>query len=239
MRLTYEVLSHVGLVRKINQDMAMVMQQTVRDDSDRFAFEMPDDDFRGGAIVCDGLGGHARGEEASERICHSFRDFIDRIPGGCDDNDLVMLVKQWFRDANEDLIRYGGGELVCTTLSGLLICGDTLLILNCGDSRTYRRRFGRFRRLTIDHSERERTGRSDVPASTIYNCLGLQDAFLDVRLEGIGAGDTYLICSDGLTSMLTDDEIARHLDDSAGLMRQALEADGTDNITFITLTFSE
>ena len=238
MTLNYEALSHVGLCRDINQDMAMVMQQTIRNDTDSFTFEIPEEGeetFKFAAIVCDGLGGHAKGEVASEMACESFRDFVDKMENDLDDNSLIMKIKQWFRVFNETLMAGDHGELTCTTLTGLLLYGETLVILNCGDSRTYRIRRGSMTRLTTDHSERERTGNPDAPSSQMYNCLGIPGAFIDVKLARIVEGDRYLICSDGLTDLVSDSEIERFFEDPSRLLQLALQAGGYDNVTVVSI----
>lgn len=238
MTLNYEVLSHPGLCRDLNQDMAMVMQQTIRDDSDSFTFEIPEEGeetLKFAAIVCDGLGGHAKGEVASEMACVSFRDFVDKLENDLDENALVMSIKQWFRSFNSTLIASGEGELTCTTLTGLLLYGETLVILNCGDSRTYRIRFGSMTKLTTDHSERERTGNPDVPSSRMYNCLGLPSAFIDVKVARLVEGDRYLICSDGLTDMVSEPDIERFFGEPSRLLQLALQAGGYDNVTIISI----
>ncbi|MDE6636598.1 MAG: protein phosphatase 2C domain-containing protein [Muribaculaceae bacterium] len=239
MNLNYEALSHVGLCREINQDMAMVMQQTIRDDTDSFSFDIPDEEdvtFKFAAIVCDGLGGHAKGEVASEMACESFREFVDNIEDDLDDNELIMKIKHWFRLFNENLISAGQGVLTCTTLTGLLLYGETLVILNCGDSRTYRLRFGKMTRLTTDHSERERTGNPDMPSSRMYNCLGIPSAFIDIKIARMVEGDRYLICSDGLTDMVEEQEIYRFFAEPLRLMQMALNAGGYDNVTIVGIS---
>lgn len=229
----------MGLHRTINQDMAMVMQQTLRNDSDSFSFNIPEGDFKFAAIVCDGLGGHANGEIASEIACLSFRDFVERLQGGLDDNNIVQALKQWFKETNEAIISRGNGILMCTTLTGILIYQDMALILNSGDSRTYRRRYGTIRLLTTDHSERLRTNNPDVPSSRIYNCLGIPSAFLDVKVTRVIAGDSYLICSDGLTGMISDSQLETDFSSVETLLELALESGGYDNITIISLSFSD
>ncbi len=239
MRLTYEVISDVGRYRKNNQDMALVMQQTVRDDSDSFSFEIPEGDFKFAAIVCDGLGGHANGEVASEMVCLSFRDFTDSLPDGLDDNGLVQAVKQWFRKINEDIITESHGVKMCTTLTGILLYGETALILNSGDSRTYRRRHDSVRQLTVDHSEQVNTSESEAPSSRIYNCLGLPGAFVDVKITRVIPGDSFLVCSDGLSGMVSEETLASEFDSANSLLQSALQGGGWDNITIIVLKFSD
>lgn len=235
MTLTYEAISDIGLRRSINQDMAMVMQQAVRDDRDSFSFEIPEEDFKGAAIVCDGLGGHVKGEEASAFICEAMRQLMETLPSDLEDDELVMYVKRWHREANMRLIMLGRGELECTTLSGILIYGDTVLTLNCGDSRTYRRRRGKVEQMSTDHSERERTGDPNESSSTIYNCMGLPDSFIDVKVGRVVGGDSYLICSDGLCGFVSPEVIAEDFESPKALLRHALVAGGHDNVTIVSV----
>lgn len=239
MILSYEVISDVGLYRKNNEDMALVMQQTVRDDSDSFSFEIPEGDFKFAAIVCDGLGGHANGEVASEMACLSFRDFTDSLPEGLDDNALVQAVKQWFRKINEDIINASPGAKMCTTLTGVLIYGETALILNSGDSRTYRQRHNSIKQLTVDHSEQVQMPDSDTPSSRIYNCLGLPGAFVDVKITRVIPGDSFLVCSDGLSGMISAETMNAEFNSATALLQSALIGGGWDNVTIIVLKFSE
>ncbi|MDE5881262.1 MAG: protein phosphatase 2C domain-containing protein [Muribaculaceae bacterium] len=239
MILSYEVISDVGLYRKNNEDMALVMQQTVRDDSDSFSFEIPEGDFKFAAIVCDGLGGHANGEVASEMACLSFRDFTDSLPEGLDENALVQAVKQWFRKINEEIINASPGVKMCTTLTGILIYGETALILNSGDSRTYRRRHDSMRQLTVDHSKQVKTSDSDTPSSIIYNCLGVPGAFVDVKITRVIPGDSFLVCSDGLSGMISAETMAAEFNSATTLLQSALIGGGWDNVTIIVLKFSE
>ncbi len=237
MKLVYEVISDIGLHRKKNEDMALVMQQTVRDDSDSFSFEIPEGDFKFAAIVCDGLGGHANGEVASEMACRSFKEFTDSLSEGLDDNSLVQAVKQWFRKINEDIIKESRGVRMCTTLTGILIYGETALILNAGDSRTYRRRHDSVRQLTVDHSKMVQTSDSGALSSRIYNCLGIPGAFIDVKITRVIPEDCFLVCSDGLSGMVSEDTLQSEFDSAESLFRSALQGGGWDNITLIVLKF--
>lgn len=237
MKLAYEVISDIGLHRKNNEDMALVMQQTVRDDSDSFSFEIPEGDFKFAAIVCDGLGGHANGEVASEMACLSFGEFTDTLPEGLDDNSLVQTVKQWFRKINEAIITESHGVRMCTTLTGILIYGETALILNAGDSRTYRRRHDSVRQLTVDHSRMVQTPDSGALSSRIYNCLGIPGAFVDVKITRVIPGDCFLVCSDGLSGMVSEERLESEFDSAESLLRSALQGGGWDNITMIVLKF--
>lgn len=238
MRISYDSISDIGCIRKLNQDMAMVNGTPVRDGAVSGSVLVPGEKACLGAIVCDGVGGHANGEVAAEMVCLSFREFVKGLDSAQDDNAILLELKQWFREVNNRVIEHGDGVLMCTTLTGMLICGDRAFIMNAGDSRTYRLRYDDFRRLTSDHSERERTGDMSVPASRIYNCVGLATGFLDVKRLKIVAGDRYLICSDGLSGFVAEEILKDRLADSGDLLKEAIMAGGPDNITFIILNIS-
>lgn len=234
MTLRYEAISDIGLRRRLNQDMAMVGGQLVRDEAAGGEVEMGED-FCFGAIVCDGLGGHSHGEIASEMVCVSFREFVEGLGPGLDDSDVVMALKQWFREVNGQVMVRGGGKLMCTTLTGLLFYGEMVFVLNSGDSRTYRRRHGILTRLTVDHSERERTGDPTVPASRMYNCVGLPDSFIDVNIGVAVEGDSYLICSDGLSGEISEEDLVRDFQSARLLLDDALRAGAPDNVTVVSV----
>ena len=80
MRLRFEIVSHAGLVRIQNEDMAYAGGQTVRDDSDAFEFDIPEDGMEFGAVVCDGLGGREGGEKSLGTRLQSVRHFRRGAP---------------------------------------------------------------------------------------------------------------------------------------------------------------
>lgn len=237
MRLNYEVVSDVGLRRGNNEDMALVGGALVRDDSDSFSFDIPEKGMKFAAIVCDGLGGYDSGEVASEMACRSFGEFVDGLPDGLDDNSLIQTVKQWCREVNIRIMQHAAGNSMGCTLTGLLIYFDRTLILNMGDSRTYRMRYGSLKQLTSDHSERLRTGDMTVSPSTIYNCIGVDGAFIDITPTRIVEGDSFIICSDGLCDMVGNETISANYASARSLVDSALAAGGMDNVTVITLHF--
>lgn len=237
MRLSYHAISHTGLRRDHNEDMALVAGSTLRDGNDSFAFGIPEDGIKFCAIVCDGLGGREGGEMASELACTLFGQWVNSLPAGLDDNDIIQSLKQWVRDANNEIMRRGNGNGMATTLSGLLLYFDRAYVLNIGDSRTYRLRYDMFKQLSADHSERDRTGDLSIPSSVIYNCLGIPECFIDITPTRIVEGDTFVICSDGLSDMVGDETIAARAGDAPALVEAALEAGGLDNVTVISLEF--
>ena len=238
MRLRFEIVSHAGLVRTLNEDMAYAGGQTVRDDSDAFEFDIPDEGMKFGAVVCDGLGGREGGEKASALTCNMFDTFVDDLPVGLEPNDLILRLKRWAQTANDTIMAESQGNGMATTLTGLLLYFGQAYILNCGDSRTYRLRYGNFRQLTRDHSERNRLNDPSAPANLMYNCLGIPEAFIDITPTKIVEGDQYIICSDGLSDYVSEAEMQTNIQSAQALVDAALAAGAPDNVTVITLKFT-
>lgn len=238
MRLRFEIVSHAGLVRTQNEDMAYAGGQTVRDDSDAFEFDIPDEGMKFGAVVCDGLGGREGGEKASALTCNMFDTFVDDLPVGLEPNDLILRLKRWAQTANDTVMAESQGNGMATTLTGLLLYFGQAYILNCGDSRTYRLRYDNFRQLTRDHSERNRLNDPSAPANLMYNCLGIPEAFIDITPTKVVEGDQYIICSDGLSDYVSEAEMQTNIQSAQALVDAALAAGAPDNVTVITLKFT-
>ena len=144
-----------------------------------------------------------------------------------------------------------------TTLTLAKVHGDEVSLAHVGDSRAYRLRDGELEQLTRDHSlvaELERSGQITAEAaehhpqrSIITRALGPEpDVEVDTYTLAGREGDLFLICSDGLTSMISDDEVAsilgsaRSLDEAAdALVRAANQSGGKDNITVILFRLGE
>ena len=144
-----------------------------------------------------------------------------------------------------------------TTLTLAKVHGDEVSLAHVGDSRAYRMRDGELEQLTHDHSlvaELERSGQITAEAaehhpqrSIITRALGPEpDVEVDTYTLAGREGDVFLICSDGLTSMISDDEVtsilrsAEALDDAAeALVRAANQSGGKDNITVILFRLGE
>lgn len=238
MRLRFEIVSHAGLVRTQNEDMAYAGGQPVRDDSDAFEFDIPQEGMKFGAVVCDGLGGREGGEKASELACSLFDTFVEALPASLEPNEIIMLLKRWTQTANDAIMAESHGNGMATTLTGLLLYFDQAYILNCGDSRTYRLRYDNFRQLTRDHSERNRLNDPSAPANLMYNCLGIPEAFIDITPTKVVEGDQYIICSDGLSDVVSDADIQRNISSAQALVDASLAAGAPDNVTVITLKFT-
>ena len=199
-------------------------------------------------VVADGMGGARAGEVASAIAVETARS---STVGGSPERDLAAVV----RDANREIYEKAQADSehagMGTTFTGALVTATDVAVGHVGDSRMYRYREGDLERLTQDHSlveEFVRQGKltpeeAEVhpQRSIITRALGPEpDVQVDTFTFPARPGDVYLICSDGLTGMVSEDEIAEiigaspSLDDAAKrLVGAANENGGRDNITVV------
>lgn len=244
MLLKSEITSDIGCVRANNEDMILFAGEYFRDNSAKQIVEISDS-ARFAAIVADGMGGHNGGEIASEIALHLFDDFTLDLAEGLDESGINLSLKEWTEKTHR-LLLHKSYELpeqegMGTTFCGLLFYGEMVIALNIGDSRLYRFRGGILKQLTTDHSIRQLTGDLSQGSNQIYNSLGAgESAFIDIKnLSGqLLEEDLYLICSDGLSDMVTDEEIEQMLTENSSadtLIAAAKNAGGKDNISVILL----
>jgi protein phosphatase len=241
--LEHAQLSDVGMRRRNNQDS--------------FGFVLAADDrtwkLRGHVLmVADGMGAHAAGELASkiavETVPHLYLKLLEQPPG--------EALKRAISETNAEVNRRGAANpefhKMGTTSSVLVLMPDAAWVGHVGDSRVYRLRRNTLEQLTFDHSlvwEARRDNswpagldpQQALPKNVITRSLG-PNAEVEVDVEGpfpLEAGDTFLLCSDGLTGMLTDDELACILanhpaeEAAASLVDLANLRGGSDNITVL------
>ena len=207
-------------------------------------------------VVADGMGGAQAGEVASKVAAESF----DReLPAAPPERILTETIEAANRRIHERARTDPELTGMGTTTTAVIVDleGEAVAIGHVGDSRAYRLRGGKFERLTRDHSlveEMRRKGQlteaqaEDHPQrSIITRALGPEpEVEVDVQTVPAQPGDVFLICSDGLTTMLDDDHIARLLSrassmDSAvrALVDEANRAGGRDNITVIAFRLDD
>lgn len=248
IKFRFDVVSNVGVVRTNNEDMAYVFGAKIRDDEMRSMVPV-DNTTRFAAVIADGMGGYGGGEIASEMAVDSFDGFLLSLGENMEPLDVIMAAKQWAKDVNNQILTRGASnpELtnMGTTLTGIFTYNGESYLMNCGDSRVYRFRDGNLYQLSVDHSERERLQDYSLPSNLIYNALGIPNAFLDVTAMRskwpMVDGDVYVVCSDGLSDMISDDEISAILENKGNaqsLVDAALAAGGRDNCTVILLQVS-
>jgi PPM family protein phosphatase len=205
--------------------------------------------------VADGMGGAKAGEVASAVAVEAVEAAPESSePAEAQLAEIVRAANRRIYDlAVADESRRGMG----TTLTLAKVHGDEVSLAHVGDSRAYRMREGRLEQLTRDHSlvaELERSGQITAEAaehhpqrSIITRALGPEpDVEVDTYTLTVRDGDVFLICSDGLTSMISDEEVASivrsaaSLDEAAeALVRAANQSGGKDNITVILFRLGE
>ncbi len=226
--------SHVGLVRKLNED-AFVDRPMI-----------------GLWAVADGMGGHQAGDVASRLISEA----LDAVTPAMSGFLFLTEVKESLSRVNRTLIAQSSqmaeGSLIGSTVVALLAFDGHFACVWAGDSRAYLFRDGQLRRLSRDHSvvqELTDSGymtvedaRHSKRANVITRAVGVhKDLVLDVVQGPSDPGDRYLLCSDGLTGLVEDTEIAQILSQSPldaaaeDLIALTLERGAKDNVTVVII----
>ena len=232
--------SRVGCVRHNNEDMILVKDHFIRNAEYSTCIALGDSD-RCMIAVADGMGGHKSGEVASNDALHNLHYFFSDIPVGLDASSFNEMIIEWLESINmivdskgkvDD--RYKG---MGTTLVAIAYYHGDFYSMNCGDSRLYRYRDGVLEQLTTDHSLSNLMGEQQH-SSIITNCIGggCTSSFVDLvqMTDDVLDGDAYLLCSDGLSDMMTDEHIRTLLDNGADadvLCNEAIALGGYDNVS--------
>ena len=206
-------------------------------------------------VVADGMGGAQAGEVASKLAVEAFRD---GLPDGREPEAALARLAQAANARIHELSHANAEQAgMGTTLTAVYVGERDVAIAHVGDSRAYCLRDGQLLRLTDDHSlvdELMRQGRltpeeavEHPQRSVITRALGIEGTVdVDTRSFNGRAGDVYLICSDGLTTMVSEERIAAILnatpvlrDAGEALIAEANRAGGRDNITVVLLRLEE
>jgi protein phosphatase len=222
-------------------------------------------------VVADGMGGHASGEVASKMAVDTLKDFfastaddpertwpykMDRSKG-YEENRLITGIKlcnlRIYETAQKNSKQRGMG----TTVASLFAVEDGVYVAHVGDSRVYRIREGGIEQLTEDHSllndykKMKHLTEEEIAnfphKNVIVRALGMKDTVkVDTRFETPRAGDTILICSDGLCGPVTDEKMVEIVQGSPDLptatqrlIEAANENGGPDNITCVLARWIE
>lgn len=210
-------------------------------------------------LVADGMGGHAAGEVASGIAVDTMRELVGRADLTADviTEQIRLANQRILASVEEDPARDGMG----TTVSGIALVvnggADHWAIFNVGDSRVYRLIDDSLMPMTVDHSEvrelvdagviSEAEARTHPKRNVVTRSLGTTYAASpDVRVVPPLPGERFVICSDGLTGELTDDEITAVLLDhpdpqraAEALVRAAVAAGGRDNVTVVVVDLTD
>jgi type VI secretion system protein ImpM len=191
-------------------------------------------------VVADGMGGHSHGEVASRMVCDSLADF----PLDGTFEDAVEAASRRVQEVNDHLLRSAVGSHPAdrsgSTVVVLLLRGVRSAVLWAGDSRVYRFRAGRLEQLSRDHSLAALGGPDVAESTVITRAVGVQpDLTLDVHRDGVRPDDRFLLCSDGLTRVVSDAEICGLMEIPDlraavdGLIKATMDAGAPDNVTVL------
>ena len=232
-------VSHVGKIRANNQDSGYAGTQLF--------------------VVADGMGGHAGGDVASaialKRVMEADRQFASAA-------DAEFALQSALSAANTMLAEtvFEHPELtgMGTTVSAILRSGSQIAIAHIGDSRIYLLRDGTLKQITADHTFVQRlvdSGRITPEEAAVHprrsvlmRVLGDVDAApeIDTTVFDVLSGDRWLLCSDGLSSYVSDDKIAQALkslpavkDAADRLVKESLDQGAPDNVTVVIVDIDE
>lgn len=230
--MTAALRTDTGRVRKQNEDAAWL------------------DESKGIYVVADGMGGHLAGEVASAMAIDAIRNMAEKH-----DVASISVMKEAVLCAHAAIRARAMENANCagmgTTISAMWRGGHYMYVAHVGDSRIYRMRSSGLEQITQDHSLVEELVRARIITreearnhprrNIITRALGTPgENAPDLLAADIEPGDLWLLCSDGLSGMVSDEEIERVLGSGESLdrmadrlMDMALEAGGRDNVTLI------
>ena len=248
MKLEIQAVNDIGCSRTNNEDMMSVGGILLRDSS----LEIPvgiseDQDSYFYTLVSDGMGGHEKGEVASEYLLQCIASHLSegKVSNRNAEDSLRALVRDVSDNLNSKGLEENQERILGCTLTGVIWIGGTAYLVNAGDSRTYRYRDGFLKQLSTDDTERGITG-DEIASKLLLNAIGGgSHGRLTVEdiSERIMEGDMILICSDGLTDMVDDETIEDILRNEPRAAEKLVETanrnGGADNISVIVAHVSE
>lgn len=246
-RVTVACKTDVGRVREINQD--------------KFEYYMPEDEAKLASrglifLVCDGMGGHAAGQVASELALKTFIEVYLNHPATEPEFAIRAAVQAANRFVLDNARAFPARRGMGTTLTGVILIQDQAYVVNVGDSRTYRTRGGELMQITHDHTyvdDLVRAGvldpseaRTHPQKNVITRAVGIEgELHPDIFVMTLEVGDQFMLCSDGIINHVSDEEVGRilatHIPAAAvwTLVGQALIGGGSDNATAVVVRVDE
>ena len=231
--------------------MSLVLRYAARSDRGLIRGNNQDSVYAGPRLlaVADGMGGHAAGDVASKVVIAALEHLDDDAPSG----DLLQKLREAVFEGSEHLrevIRESPQlEGMGTTLTAILFAGGRLALCHVGDSRAYLVRDGQLSQITHDDTFVQtliddgritpEEANSHPQRSLLLRALNGQDVEPDLSMREARAGDRYLLCSDGLSGVVSEETLAEALKDpdpqstADRLIELALRSGGPDNVTVI------
>lgn len=227
----------IGQVRKINEDSLWVSSNCL--------------------VVCDGMGGHSAGEVASNLAVQAIKNF------SFSGRDPLSEVKSAIEHAQNEVLNAAserdnykgmGTTITLAFIDSVSPSGTELTLGHVGDSRCYLFYDEQLEQLTSDHSMvaellrygtiTEREAKTHKKRHILTQALGSKEIEIELKSQTLLPGSILLLCSDGLTDVVNDDQIARILADAQNheniaeeLVKLANELGGPDNISVIVAFF--
>ena len=209
-------------------------------------------------ILADGMGGYAGGEIASKLATISAKKYIEKYFDKTKEYDveqILQIIKSAMEFANSEVYNRAQEqeelEQMGTTLEICLLYKNKIFIGHIGDSRVYRLRRGIIRKLTTDHSYVQKLvedgtitkeeAKNHPKKNMLVKALGCEtEVSVDTFYKEFLEDDIILICSDGLTNMVSEEQIYKIINDNLeeapeNLVKEANNNGGLDNITFIII----
>lgn len=238
--MRFAACSDVGKVRKINEDSYYIPE--------------PDDKVKI-CLIADGIGGQTHGQFASMM---TVENVVRNVYRDIENQDKGYMLKNAIKNANDKILKYGAENEefkgMGSTLVTILIDGSKAYITHAGDSRCYMIRNNVISQITIDNSYVEyllqkgvintEQAKNHPQKNLIIKAIGMDENLeVDMDIIDIRDGDTFLLCSDGLSSGVSDEEmlhiirkrkkdLQKAVED---LVKTARQNDGHDNITAILM----
>ena len=224
--------SHVGVVRQGNEDAGLASARLL--------------------AVADGMGGHAAGEVASSAVIRTLHEGLETLP------TEMSAVEDWLLEVVNDAHGFVG-DLIAndadrrgmgTTFSALALSDEGIVIGHIGDSRIYRLRDGVMQQVTTDHTyvqmlvDRGEITPAEAAVHPRRNLMmraidGLNDVVIDITKFDVQTGDRFLLCSDGLSGVLSNEVISDVMSRPdltlavSTLIELTLSAGAPDNVTVV------
>jgi serine/threonine protein phosphatase PrpC len=233
---TSSAITHIGKVRKINQDAYV---------------NLPDNRLW---AVADGMGGHEAGEFASAAIVDALSQLQPSKTLGGTVNTIYAQLDSVNRELVDMASTMGNHAVIGSTVAILLAQRQHFICLWSGDSRIYLLRKGQLKQLSRDHNYASKLlndgydweqANNQLFSQSLIHATGVEsELYLEAQIQQLQPGDKFLLCSDGLTKEVSDTDIESVLNTQAleqavaQLLLQTLTAGARDNVTIVAVETS-
>ena len=242
------MLTDVGQVRPVDEDSILVADLSFGVNSESSKFLL--------LAVADGMGGHAKGEEASKIALNAIARAV--IPDLLNNTPFTKILEKGIQNANQDILDYTAENPEASGMGTTSVCAvvkdNQIHLANVGDSRAYRVSDDEICRVTKDHSYvqalidegdiTEEQAREHPRKNEITRAVGIMPSIeVDTMKLTLDSDESLLLCCDGVIAHLSDDDIHKIIRDSPDpqtacqeIVDMANERGGSDNISLIILS---